>query len=236
MAKKDIVENGTFMPTPIGEKFYLWTTRVSDPSVQNRELVLSAHGGPQTRAYAVPPAMPLYFYCPDTWAFNAPSLDSVASGRIRFYEEVLPDQCPKDYSLGKFQGRHGDDSGKVYETYAQIQNEIHAAFKRQLIGTMRFRTPGDQAAALADVRDVTVDILTIRHRRFRGDPSLFEALHELEKAGYVYEAVHCSFCRGLQGLSKDHKSGGWGSASNQGVRSPEGLALSRARRRARMGL
>ena len=44
---------------------------------------------------------------------------------------------------------------------------------------------------------VQMDVITIRNRNIGSSPSLSELIIELQAAGYQYDVIHCSFCRGF---------------------------------------
>jgi len=62
------------------------------------------------------------------------------------------------------------------------------------------------SAQMSDVRIVDMDILTVRNRIFRSDPTLSDVFDQLNKKNLRYPHIHCSFCRPIEGDDSSYKS------------------------------
>jgi hypothetical protein len=225
MPKKDIVTGAeaVYVPFPIGETIYLWKRQ----DVSNDAVVITAHGGESTSKRTKPPAgVQLYYYCPDTYACIDPGVTGIITGLVKYYEAKPGGEETKDYGLGKFQGKHGGAKTKEgEETYRDFQVKVHPDFRRDIVE--KFFTGQFKVDALAQIRPVTMDIVSVRNRRFHRDPTLWEVIEALQKAGHDYKHVHCSFCR----VPAKGKWESWSTSQNKG---DEGIMRPRLVRSARV--
>ncbi len=173
---------------PLGEKFYLFTP-ANDFNAEEDHLLISAHGGYTnlkgplgTSSFEVPKWVQLHFYASHGNSLNDPTVYGIMKGQVQVKETSGPGTRVTNYSLSKYQGRHGSAN----ETYGSIGGNID-----QNVGVVddigRFN--------LSRNFGFRFSVLTVRNRRFRSDPSLSDALAALATAGYRFENIHCSFCR-----------------------------------------
>jgi hypothetical protein len=182
---------------PVGEKFYLFrqdATRRVDPATDH--LLITAHGGYMNLGgplgssnLTVPSWTRLHFYAPHGSTIANPGIYDIMKGEYQVLESAGPGDSVTNYSLSKFQGRHGDAS----ETYQSISKDVarnadQLSYQQEIMTSGNAKGPGRNFA-------FNFDVLTVRNRRLCADPSLKEALETLARHGYRYENIHCSFCR-----------------------------------------
>lgn len=182
---------------PVGDKFYLFrhdTNRPVDPASDH--LLISAHGGflnlggpLGSKNFSVPAWARLHFYAPHGSTIANPGIYDIMKGEYQVLESAGPGDRITNYGLSKFQGRHGDPN----ETYTSIGQDVarnadQLSYQEEIMTSGRAKGPGRNFA-------FNFDVLTIRNRRLRSDPTLKEALDTLDRHGFRYENIHCSFCR-----------------------------------------
>jgi hypothetical protein len=221
MSKKDMVSDGHYKAKEfkegVGKHIYVWNHDGGPPG-PGREAIISSHGVQALIDSAYPaPRTTLYFYCPHGNTLNNPGMSGVNNRRTAYNERVRPGEPVPDYELTKYQGAHGNEQKKVFETYAQIQRDLHnlTAQRAAIENDLNFSTDvsgfpervrtgmlasrqAKKRHALDGVQAFTMDIITIRHRRgwHSGTVTLFQILDFLETHSYHYDAIHCLFCRG----------------------------------------
>ena len=104
--------------------------------------------------------------------------ESIGTGRLSY-----------DYSLSKYQGKHGGSPGKPAETYESIEDAQNYVdqFNELLLQA------GDKAPKGAQPA-VDFDVLTVRNRWWNTDVTLSSALRAVQKVN-KYQDIHCYFCR-----------------------------------------
>jgi hypothetical protein len=174
----------------LGERFYIFAPDDSFDAADDH-LLISAHGGymnlfgPLGRnQIRVPAWTQLYFYADHGSTIQDPGVYNIMKGEYQVSETKGPGSVVTDYSLSKYQGRHG---GGDDETYAKISEQVTR-----------------NASVLADVGSgknkgrnfaYKFHVLTVRNRRLRSDPDLSDVLAALTAAQRQYQNIHCSFCR-----------------------------------------
>lgn len=227
MSKTDMLKVGEYMPTEVGLSLYVWSAGGATPGA-GRACVITSHGMDMD---ALPnsaedrPQVPLYFYAPHGMALPDNGARGPMTRATKWYERVAAGAAMHDYVLTKAQGYH---SAKSRESYSQLQVGFHAKgqqeyFDQSLLEVLAGIKNGPLAeihraaaqqqyqANVAQIKEVVLDVVTIRHRRglaYR-QVTLFSAIKQLERAGFHYSAVHCYFCRGA---TSGHKM-----ANNTGV-------------------
>jgi hypothetical protein len=216
MSKKDILRNGIYMPTEVGTNIYVWSEGGRKPTGQ-RACVITAHGvdlpSDITSRYQTPNAT-IYFYAPHGKQLSDAGAAGVLRGTAKYFEKFAPRMCGQDYSLTKAQGYH---SAKAKENYSDFQMNYHrgpaTARARQdrdlLMQGVNQRSPlanviaqgieRDYQAAIANYRDLVMDVVSIRNREWphlQKQQTLFGVIAQLDRAGFKYSDVHCYFCRG----------------------------------------
>lgn len=200
------------MPTKVGAHHYVWSKPGPKPN-RDRACVISSHGTdingvPSTRFPK--PNVPLYFYGPHGHALDDQTVMGMMRGQTNYFEMWNAGEATYDYILSKAQGYH---TGGSKETYSRIQYDWHpepARADQRAIFQKHFgdKKPGgfvyegakkDLEVMLAQLTDIVVDVVTIRHRKaafLQSDITLWQTVDALEKNGFKYSAVHCNFCRG----------------------------------------
>ncbi len=174
----------------LGSKFYIFAPDDSF-NAEEDHLLISAHGGYLnlrgplgTRQIRVPSWTQLYFYADHGSTIQDPGVYNIIKGEYQVSETKGPGAFVTDYSLSKYQGRHGGGDG---ETYASISDQV-----------------GRNAGVLKDVASGSnkgrnfafkFHVLTVRNRRLRSDPDLSDVFAALTSAQRQYQNIHCSFCR-----------------------------------------
>ncbi len=215
MSKKDISQNGEYMPTAVGSWIYVWTAGGQKPPTdRSRSCMISAHGEQTliTSGSGAPKHVNLAYYCPNGYNLDRANLIDSSTRQFKPTEWYSPGQAKQDYKLTKYQGRH--NSGNVPENYSHIQTNIHHSHRVKKIHPLyheskRGKTsPEDWEKMYKDhldtIHNVVYDIVTIRNREFPfgNPPTLFSVVAALEKAGFCYSTVHCFFCRGYGNPNK----------------------------------
>jgi hypothetical protein len=163
----------------LGENQYLFHDGSGSPAPT---LVISSHGHYWyhfTRYCEVPRWTQLRFLVPHGKALDNPGVAGAAvSSPI---ETAKGGQMVRNYVLSKFQGSHGARG----EDYDVIKSVIEKNRREE----SETDGPG------------TFDVLTIRHRRGRTNPSLSSVLEMLEVTQLKYASIVCSFCRCTPDLS-----------------------------------
>jgi hypothetical protein len=157
----------------LGEQQYLFHDESGEAAPT---LVISSHGHYWyhfTRYCEVPRWAELSFLVPHGQALDNPGVAGAACSDP--IETVPGGKMVRNYVLSKFQGRHGSRA----EDYDVI---------KKIVEKNRRDNPGwDKTGHF--------DVLTIRHRRGRTDPSLGSVLEMLDYTGFHYGKIVCSFCR-----------------------------------------
>jgi len=176
----------------LGEKFYLFTANGFDRETDH--LIISAHGGYWnlfgplgSSSIPVPDWTRLHFYAAHGSTISDPEIYPLMRGDYQVSETVSPGSRVTDYTLSKYQGRHGNRN----ETYTSIDRHIdrnidHLSYiaEQAALGVSSQRNFGFR-----------FHVLTVRNRWFQFSPTLSEALATLDRGGWRYENIHCSFCR-----------------------------------------
>jgi len=176
-----------FVKNEVGNHCYVWTLGGGKGNRQSAA-VLSAHGGQTILNSKCPKSLrgwvDLAFYCPHGYTLLDPSLLAVIEGRVK-PNEVVPCGIYQDYSLSKYQtAKHGaaDETYDAIAAVGKTSDEWANEGFRFDVGK------GPEAPKL--------DIITIRYRRLKTDPTLFDILATMKDNGWTYDTIHCSFCRG----------------------------------------
>jgi hypothetical protein len=176
----------------LGSKFYLFlhdeTGVANNYGDREVHLLISAHGGYmnlfgplRSAQIRVPRWCRLNFYADHGASLSDPSVGGIAKGQYQVSESYEPQDLITDYELSKYQGSHNSAG----ETYATIKTAIDINNYNVGLGNQsQTRNFG-----------FYFDVLTVRNRRFRSDPSLSDVFTALDQAGRRYENIHCSFCR-----------------------------------------
>ena len=193
MAKNDIPKAGEFMPTELGDSIYLWKGKSA-----NSDVMITAHGGYtlSNKPFKVPGSTSIHFLAPHGFLLNDPGLKPVATGSLTAFDSYASGSLCPNYELSKYQGSHGGSDGKPAETYADIAVKMHPEAERQLLREFK---PFNLDEALASVKEIRYDVITIRNRNFHSTPDLDEVVKQLAKHGFSYSNIYCSFCRGRMG-------------------------------------
>ncbi len=182
---------------PVGDKFYLFRhdpQRPVDPATDH--LLITAHGGYMnvngplgSKTFTVPGWTRLHFYAPHGSTIANPGIYDIMKGEYQVLESAGPGSQVTNYELSKFQGRHGD-ANETYESIGKdvARNADQLSYQEEIMTSGRAKGPGRNFA-------FNFDVLTIRNRVLRSDPTLKEALETLGRQGFRYENIHCSFCR-----------------------------------------
>ncbi len=139
--------------------------------------------------FQVPIGVTLYFYNPDGTTLEVPknALEGMIDRKYPIFETKTYPQIVRDYILDKFQTKKDGE-----ETYSYIQRTLA---NRQALSEV-FETYND-----------AFDVLTIRNRLSTQLMGIrFSSVLELlNRQGYVYPHVHCSFCRSGDFFSKGYR-------------------------------
>ncbi len=174
---------GTYQWTEVGEKVLVWSP--SGEFVEGRSCVITAHGSGMLingKCSIGTDVVYVLFYATHGHELKDPSLRLLTRGLIKAKETqtILPGgKLNQNYRLSKFRT----------DTYDMVRKRVH----------MKMRVlPGDEVEYYPDptARPIDLDIVTIRNRLLKRDPTLYEVIEDLHKNGWMYKEVHCSFCRG----------------------------------------
>ena len=199
---KSFVNNGSYQYTKIGRHILVWSAGGKQPT-GNRGVIISAHGC-QTAfnsTFTVPASTTVLFYCPHGYSLVDPQMIRIARGEIAPNGDPLTTgkNCT-DYSLGKFQGKHG---GKDTDSYEQIGTNMHPQYLKMLAEEYDMEQK--------EFDEIQYDIVTIRHRNVGSAPKLSDVIKQLNDNGFHYNEIHCSFCRS-PGLPWKKEKGAWEAA------------------------
>lgn len=169
----------------LGEKFYLFKHDNKDTiNPAEDHLLVTAHGGYMdvrgplgSKNFKVPSWTQLHFYGAHGLSLLDPGVYDIMKGEYQVSETAGPGDSVTNYELSKYQGRHGN----INETYTSISANIQTNLNRLDVNSRNFA--------------FIFDVLTVRNRILRSDPSLKDMLNELDSHGYRYENIHCIFCR-----------------------------------------
>jgi hypothetical protein len=185
---------------PLGKRMYLFM----DDDSQADELIITSHGGyyeagkfgAGTKKIPVPDWTSLAFYGPHTYVLADPSLSNVLNGGIKIYKTAGPGKNVINYSLSKYQGKHGNKN----ETYATIMTSIGSNRNLEIMRQEALGSGDNDKIAMVNKIAPNAfpkfDVLTVRNRYFKGgDPNLLDVLDELDRTDHKYSKIHCVFCR-----------------------------------------
>lgn len=171
------------------------------PGVGQNKCVISAHGEAIVGAtVALRPGVSVQFYVPagqsiDLGGRNA-GLLQIAAGQ---YQPPIPadvGSCP-DYSLSKFEEYHEGYSGVPGHAYEVTVSRAKAFVKpnaeRGTYGQVQSAVDAGVPMVAGGMARLVMDIVTIRFRPHRSDPTLGVVIRELVALGY--KEIHCPFCR-----------------------------------------
>jgi len=184
----------------VGKQQYIFT---DDSEDRSDELVISSHGGYWsylTGSITVPEWTTLHLFGPHGAALADPGVNNVAYG-LGIYESIPPGGRVRNYSLSKYQGRHGNPD----EDYDAIMRGIDS--NREMVQMFLGADAAAQAKYSAmGTKFENFDVLTVRYRKFRFAPSLKNVLEILGRTDkWKYPHIHCVFCRSpIVGRSKTH--------------------------------
>ncbi len=190
----------------LGSKFYLFRNNEGGFNAAEDHLLISAHGGYmdlwgplKSNIIRVPEWTQLYFYAAHGSTIRDPGVYNILKGNFQVSETVGSGGSVTNYELSKYQGSHGNEN----ETYASISANID-----QNNGVLEDVQSGANKSRNYAFR---FDVLTVRNRRFRSDPTLSDVFAALAENNYRYENIHCSFCRSpMFGRSGDASAQRWG--------------------------
>ncbi len=189
----------------IGTDLYLFTAN-GGPS---EFLLISAHGSTKNSTFTVPNWTRLHFYAPEKHTLVHPM--KMFQLGVKVEEEIEPNRVSRNYSLTKYQGRHG---GKL-ETYESLGELIDTTRQNIAMGRPQMQQiPGDATKGQIEnfkngfkekIRAyenlIPFDFLTIRnlnpYNKLSSGTNLKNVLDQLNKSGYRYPYIFCSFCRGV---------------------------------------
>ena len=181
----------------VGSTIYLHRSdRAFDP--ETTHLMITAHGAAMPGNFRVPKWAALHFYGRHGAAIEDPGFRDILDGKYQVIETANPDDVCHNYLLSKYQGRHGN----VRETYEALQHAVQmnsefldgihemVARRDDRINRVVNRSMGSRGFGYH------FDFLTIRNRwHHKLGVQLSTVLSQLDRAGYRYENIHCSFCR-----------------------------------------
>lgn len=122
-------------------------------------------------------------------------------------EEIDSGNFSPDYSLSKYQGRHGA-AGETYESLGALVDRTRASIAggRPAMPPIPDGAPdsmvnnarqGLQALVREYENLLPFDFLTIRNRGVFSGTNLKTVLETLDESGVRYPYIFCSFCRGV---------------------------------------
>lgn len=195
MAKKDMPKAGAYTAHEVGRKLYCWKGTSA-----KTKAVISAHGGYilSNKPFRVPANMTIHFYAPHGFILKDPGIRPVATGVLTPIDSYNGgSQCP-NYILDKYQGKHGGKPGKPAETYNDIGQGMHKGAIVASAEAWQGRPLDEQQ--LAEIKDVIMDVITIRNRALTKSPTLEEVVKAVVDNKLGYTEIHCSFCRCRTGM------------------------------------
>jgi hypothetical protein len=170
------------------------------PGASRSKCVISAHGEAVPRVFALRLSEMVQFYVPpgqsiDLGARNA-GLFQIAAGKVAPPIPATRNNSP-NYSLSKFEGYHKGYSGTLGSAYEATFLKLFSSESADW-GTYEGIKDVIRHGGVADPNAVmsllVMDIVTIRFRPHKTDPTLDLVIQELRSLGY--KEFHCPFCRG----------------------------------------
>lgn len=169
------------------------------PGASRSKCVISAHGETINSQFGLRNGETIQFYVQpgqsiDLGARNA-GVFQIAAGKLTPPIAATTHNSP-DYALSKFEGYHKGYSGAAGTAYEAVFLKLFSQDSEEW-GTY----DGIKHAVLHGVPDpnailsqLKMDIVTIRFRPRKSDPTLSIVISELRRVGY--KEFHCPFCRG----------------------------------------
>ncbi|QFT56409.1 putative adhesin [Microbulbifer sp. THAF38] len=195
------------MPVREFDRFKIFTAsgkRLGEAS----NLVISAHGAATKQHFYTNGhgGDNIFFFSPHGYSLSDPGISSVLSGNAKYHEWIKKGKVCHNYTLSKYQGYHGTTTGQILgrvtrpfikgESYTDVQNALDNAHKHnQDYSSLDPNNPIHQKM-LANIKPVMeADLLTIRHRVGKDDPTLVDVINTLHANKLHYDNIYCSFCR-----------------------------------------
>jgi hypothetical protein len=189
----------------VGEKLYVWSKSQGMPSPDaGGRCIITSHGAQSmiNSTFPINNKVKLIFYCPHGSNLLDPGTENIMKGEKQ-PTEVLDAGHSQDYVLSKYQKNGGGPRTETYDTIAKLGDRIAglAQIWSNAMDDAAQKGDGDafwQAALLLGKHTNWMDVVTIRNRPVKFDPTLSEVIKVLHNAGYRYTTIHCVFCRGPQ--------------------------------------
>lgn len=167
-------------------------------------LLITAHGATKMSTFPVPNWTRLHFYAPRGNYLIMPQAKFQLGSMVE--EEIDGGAISPNYSLSKYQGRHGS-ANETYDSLGAMIDRTRAAIAagRPVMPPIPHGAPAQMVqnaeaglrAQIAEYENLLpFDFLTIRNRGVFDGTDLNTALQELDDAGHRYPYIFCSFCRG----------------------------------------
>lgn len=190
----------------VGAQLYVFSN--NNGNQHHGNCMITAHGEQLLsgntfgRKFTVPAALELSFFAPHGSTLTT-TFYNVGRGVNRnngIVETINGGEQCYDYNLTKFEGYHC----KGVTGFATMDKLIDRCYHGQ-----RGLSYDDLETLVAD-QTVDVDVVTVRNRYWSSDLTLSSLINQLTSAGYNYNEVFCSFCRGPAWTS-------WGQLANCGT-------------------
>ncbi len=199
----------------LGTQHRLWGLGSNGVALHSRAVLITAHGVPRlfNSTFTVPAGTTVAFFGAEGVALLDPGFRQAARLSRHTPQEELAlaprerrglapyelfgpgTRCP-DYSLTKYQGYHSHTTGAIFGILAK---PFLGAGAESYTDIDNFLRDNQTAVRQDDVTRDAMDIVTIRYRPGRISTTLSETITVLRSAGYRYEFIMCSFCRGIFG-------------------------------------
>ncbi|WP_293934916.1 putative adhesin [Iodobacter sp.] len=159
-------------------------------------------GSTLSRTFTVPAGTGISFFAPhgSTLTTTFYNCGRGANRPVGVVEIINAGAQCHDYNLTKFEGYHCNGVTGI----ATLDKIIDCCYDGQR------GLSYDNLETLVEDPTVDVDVITVRNRWGCRDMTLSRLIFQLINAGYHYNEIYCSFCRGPAWVS-------WGSISNCGT-------------------
>ena len=193
-----IPKDSVFTNNELGRHVYVWSKNRGSQS--HDHAIISAHGKTLVSApkKAKTDVLLTFYARQDYIQGGVADLRMAVEGRFQSREDTTVNSLAKDYGLSKYQGRHqpgnqaSDEVGENYAYIAKYMHDVEDYYK--IICKVDAYTAAQWASNYKG--NVNMDVITLRNRVFGEAPTFTELVQMLQKKGYNYTRIHCSFCRG----------------------------------------
>ncbi|OZG71109.1 hypothetical protein BTA51_22275 [Hahella sp. CCB-MM4] len=198
-----VPENSVFLANTVGSHIYAWTKQAGKAT--SKYALISAHGAEKSGTPKRSKTnVNLKFFVERGYTQGgATDIRKAVSGYVRPREATTLNDLAYEYTLSKYQGRHQSENSthQSGETYGYISKHMHdlRTYYRDVLNLDETTVRQFLSQHKGQIQ---MDVITIRNRKSGTAPTFSEAILLLQGAGYNYETIFCSFCRGYENGTK----------------------------------